>query len=158
MESEPERLELNRPWVPPLTGGLVVLALLIASLVMVAEIPELGMVGPITDGPAAFHAGLAIDAAMIAGLFAAPVFVFGFGLAAVGPMWTPPQRIALILAVPVGVAVLVALPEIGFSVAGESGVRWAGGTAVALVLIGGGAAVWRITAAGTDAARAADPG
>ncbi|CAN5825109.1 hypothetical protein BH24ACT15_BH24ACT15_36940 [soil metagenome] len=82
-----------------------------------------------------------------------PAWIPVFVLAGVSALWDRRQKLTQILLLPAAVVLVALIPDVGWALAGELGLNTGAWVSLAVVILGAGWALWRLTTGGMTRSR-----
>jgi uncharacterized membrane protein len=146
----------SRGWVPAVVAILQALGLLLTLLVTLAT--SVFTTASTTDSSGetvtstSYTGGAALMGSLAGGVMALPFWVAVALLVAVSVLWRRREKVAQLAFLPGAALLLGGLPEVGGALAGATGIVTGSYLALAVVVLGGGWLLFRLTAAGRRSA------
>jgi hypothetical protein len=145
---------MSRVWVPILVVILQVIALLFV-LIIVGGFPAVtsASVNGVTDPESAELTGNPLFGSLAAIMFTLPLWATVALLVGLSPLWVGREKAAEALLIPGAALLMGVLPLLGYWLIGVNGVYAGTWTAVALIILGGGWLMTRLTRRATTRAQ-----
>ncbi|WP_109474625.1 HAAS signaling domain-containing protein [Ornithinimicrobium cavernae] len=141
----------DRGWVPVTVAVLQVLAVVIVLLTVGGTAAFMVEATSTSDGAEVVttnsYGGGALVGAVTGAVMALPLWIAVALFVGSSRLWVGPQKAAHLLFLPVTVLLLAALPTLGWALGGPIGLVAASWTTIALVVLGGGWLLARLTSA-----------
>lgn len=139
---------MSRPWVPVVVAILTALGLFVVILVA-------GGISSVSTSTSVDSGGLVVETAELSGsplvgsfasiLMTLPLWVPAAVLLGLSPLWVGREKLFVAILVPVAALLMGLLPTLGWGLIGVNGVYAGAWTALALVIVGGGWLLLRLT-------------
>lgn len=139
----------SRAWVPVFVAVLQGLGILFAVVVIPASLAFVTTTADSSGVTESRYDGAAIGAMLSGGMLVLPLWIAIALLVGNSGLWTPREKVAHLLLLPVALLLVGVLPEVGYAVVGQvDAVFVASWVATAVVVLGGGWLLVRLTRAG----------